>query len=80
MHGWFILDKPLGLGSTQAVSAVKRGGQRQYLLYANLGTTRAVQLPRKYFDVRQACTIDGQCSRIVNRTVRVNQAPVLLKP
>lgn len=24
MHGWFILDKPLGLGSTQAVSAVKR--------------------------------------------------------
>ena len=24
MHGWVILDKPLGLGSTQAVSAVKR--------------------------------------------------------
>ncbi|MGH6780922.1 MAG: tRNA pseudouridine(55) synthase TruB [Sphingomonadaceae bacterium] len=24
MHGWIILDKPLGLGSTQAVSAVKR--------------------------------------------------------
>jgi tRNA pseudouridine55 synthase len=24
MHGWLILDKPLGLGSTQAVSAVKR--------------------------------------------------------
>ena len=23
-HGWIILDKPLGLGSTQAVSAVKR--------------------------------------------------------
>ncbi len=24
MHGWVILDKPLGLGSTQGVSAVKR--------------------------------------------------------
>ena len=24
MHGWLILDKPLGVGSTQAVSAVKR--------------------------------------------------------
>ena len=24
MHGWIILDKPLGLGSTQAVGAVKR--------------------------------------------------------
>ncbi|MBB4152191.1 tRNA pseudouridine55 synthase [Sphingomonas jinjuensis] len=24
MHGWIILDKPLGLGSTQAVSLVKR--------------------------------------------------------
>ena len=23
-HGWLILDKPLGLGSTQAVAAVKR--------------------------------------------------------
>jgi len=25
MHGWIILDKPLGLGSTQGVAAVKRG-------------------------------------------------------
>ena len=24
LHGWLILDKPRGLGSTQAVSAVKR--------------------------------------------------------
>jgi tRNA U55 pseudouridine synthase TruB len=24
VHGWIILDKPLELGSTQAVSAVKR--------------------------------------------------------
>src|SRR5690606_2401506 len=24
MNGWIILDKPVGLGSTQAVSAVKR--------------------------------------------------------
>src|SRR5688572_17543050 len=23
-HGWLILDKPVGLGSTQAVAAVKR--------------------------------------------------------
>ena len=23
-HGWLILDKPRGLGSTQAVAAVKR--------------------------------------------------------
>lgn len=25
VHGWVILDKPLGLGSTQAVGAIKRG-------------------------------------------------------
>jgi len=25
MHGWIILDKPYGLGSTQAVGAIKRG-------------------------------------------------------
>jgi len=25
LHGWIILDKPLGLGSTQAVGAIKRG-------------------------------------------------------
>ena len=24
IHGWIVLDKPVGLGSTQAVSAVKR--------------------------------------------------------
>src|SRR5690349_12484055 len=24
LHGWIVLDKPLGLGSTSAVSAVKR--------------------------------------------------------
>ena len=24
LNGWIILDKPVGLGSTQAVSAVKR--------------------------------------------------------
>src|SRR5687768_487652 len=24
IHGWIVLDKPLGLGSTQAVGAVKR--------------------------------------------------------
>ncbi len=62
------------------VCALKRSGERQYLLYAGLGTTRTVTLPRTYFDVRRVCTLDGNCSRIVNRTVRVNQAPVLLKP
>lgn len=34
MHGWIIIDKPLGLGSTQGVSAVKRalreGGYGKY--------------------------------------------------
>ena len=25
-HGWLILDKPRGLGSTQAVGMVKKGG------------------------------------------------------
>ena len=34
MHGWIIVDKPLGLGSTQVVSAVKRalrqGGYGKY--------------------------------------------------
>ena len=29
MHGWIILDKPRGLGSTQAVSAVKRALRTQ---------------------------------------------------
>ena len=24
LHGWIILDKPLGMGSTTAVSAIKR--------------------------------------------------------
>ena len=24
LHGWIVLDKPVGLGSTTAVSAVKR--------------------------------------------------------
>jgi len=28
MHGWIILDKPLGLGSTQGVAAVKRALRR----------------------------------------------------
>ena len=62
------------------VCALKRKGQKQYLAYANLGKTRSVVLPRASFDVRRACTLDGQCTNIVNRTVRVNQAPVLLVP
>jgi arabinogalactan endo-1,4-beta-galactosidase len=62
------------------VCALKRKGERQYILYANLGTTRTVKVPKRSFDVRQVCTVDGECSRIANRTVRVNQAPVLLTP
>ncbi len=62
------------------VCSVKRSGQRQYLLYANLGTARTVKVPRASFDVKRVCTLDGQCTRIVNRTVRINQAPVLLVP
>lgn len=62
------------------VCSLKRKGERQYILYANLGSARKVVVPRRQFDVRQACTLDGVCSRIVNRTVRVNQAPVLLVP
>ena len=34
MNGWLIIDKPLGLGSTQGVSAVKRAlreGEKELL-------------------------------------------------
>lgn len=62
------------------VCTVKRKGERQYVMYANLGTTRQVVVPRKDFAVKRVCTLDGQCTRIVNRTVRINQAPVLLVP
>lgn len=62
------------------VCAFTNAGERQYVLYANLGTTRRVTVPKSAFDVRKVCTVDGKCARIVNRTVRVNQAPVLLKP
>ena len=37
MHGWLILDKPIGLGSTQAVSAVKRALRRCGLGKAKVG-------------------------------------------
>lgn len=62
------------------VCSVKRSGQRHYVLYAPLGKTRTVQLPRNRFDVRQVCTLDGECTRIIGRQVRVKQAPVLLVP
>ena len=62
------------------VCSLKHKGERQYVMYANLGTTRSVKVPKAAFDVRRVCTLDGQCTRIVNRTVRINQAPVLLVP
>ncbi len=62
------------------VCSVKRGGQILYLLYAPQGTVRQVTLPRKRFDVRTACTLDGECERILDRTVRVTQSPILLRP
>ncbi|SEM92511.1 tRNA pseudouridine synthase B [Sphingomonas gellani] len=37
LHGWIILDKPLGLGSTQAVSAIKRGLRTAGLGKAKVG-------------------------------------------
>ncbi|RDE05793.1 tRNA pseudouridine(55) synthase TruB [Sphingomonas aracearum] len=37
MHGWIILDKPLGLGSTQGVSAVKRALRTAGLGKAKVG-------------------------------------------
>ena len=37
MHGWIILDKPLGLGSTQGVSAVKRALRSAGLPKAKVG-------------------------------------------
>ena len=37
LHGWIVLDKPLGLGSTQAVSAVKRALRTAGLPKAKVG-------------------------------------------
>jgi tRNA pseudouridine55 synthase len=37
MHGWIILDKPLGLGSTQAVSAVKRALRQNATVHGGTG-------------------------------------------
>jgi hypothetical protein len=62
------------------VCSIKRKGQRQYVLYARLGTKRKVRLPKRSFDVRQVCSLDGSCERIKKRTVKVRQSPVLLIP
>ncbi len=62
------------------VCSLKRSGERQYVLFAPLGKTRTVTLPRAQFDVRSVCTLDGECERITGRQVRVTQAPVLLVP
>ncbi len=37
LHGWIILDKPVGLGSTRAVSAVKRALREAGLLKTKVG-------------------------------------------
>lgn len=37
LHGWLILDKPIGLGSTQAVAAVKRALREAGLPKAKVG-------------------------------------------
>ena len=37
MHGWIIIDKPLGLGSTQGVSAVKRALRQGGYAKAKIG-------------------------------------------
>lgn len=37
LHGWLILDKPVGIGSTQAVSAVKRALREAGLPKAKVG-------------------------------------------
>ncbi len=62
------------------VCSLKRAGERQYILYAPLGKTRTVTLPRAQFDVRKVCTLDGECTALKNRELRVTQAPVLLVP
>lgn len=38
VHGWVILDKPLGLGSTQAVGAIKRGLRDAGLMASGRGS------------------------------------------
>ncbi len=49
-------------------------------MYANLGTTRSVRVPKAAFDAKQVCTLDDECTWIANRTVSINQALVLLVP
>lgn len=38
VHGWVILDKPIGLGSTQAVGAIKRGLRDAGLMASGRGS------------------------------------------
>lgn len=61
------------------ICSLKRGSAGQYILYANLGTTRSVTLPKKYYDVTEICYLDGSCEALRGRTLRISQAPVLLK-
>ena len=63
MHGWIILDKPLGLGSTQGVSAVKRalragrlwqGQGRAWRHARSAGDRRAADRDRRGDQARRA--------------------------
>jgi len=59
------------------ICAVKRSGKRSYLVYTAKGK-RAVKLPRRLFDVRKVCLLDGSCERIRKRTIVASRSPVLL--
>jgi hypothetical protein len=81
IQDWLVGAKWGGCSDQRVtVCSLKRSGERQYLLYADLKTTRKVTLPKASFDVRQVCSLNGTCERIKNRTVKVEQSPVLLVP
>ncbi len=81
IQDWLVGAKWGGCSDQRVtVCSLKRSGERQYVLYADLKTTRKVTLPKASFDVRQVCYLNGTCERIKDRTVKVEQSPVLLVP
>ena len=68
MHGWIILDKPLGLGSTQAVSAVKRalrtGGYGKYKVGHGAGAKKLVLFHH------EPTSSDADIERLFAETIR----------